>query len=409
MNTYAITATLGSNPNYDIDVTDGVFTISQKAATIVIDNLGKIYGAADPTLTAVVSGTVGSDTLNYTLQRAAGENVNAYAITATLGSNPNYAISVTDGVLTIGQKAATIVIDNLGKTYGAADPTLTAVVSGTVGSDTLNYTLQRAAGENVNTYAITATLGANANYAITVTDGVFTITKQAATIVVDNKGKTYGDADPVFTAVVTGNVNNETIEYTFARAAGENVGSYAIQAVLPVESTVNANYDITVTNGTLAIDPRAASITIDNKTKRSGNADPAFTAIVSGTVNGDALVYSLNREAGAAVGTYTITASIDFTNAVNKNYDITVYDGTLTILRVITSTPTPTATVTPTPTATPTATPSAVIIPEPSVPASGSPSSSSMFIPIVLGGAALLTLLLLIFILAKRRKNEQEE
>ena len=202
-------------------------------------------------------------------------------------------------------------------------------------------------------------------------------------------------------------MNDEALEYTLTRVAGENAGSYAIKAVLPLNSIVNANYDITGTDGALAIAQRAASISIDDKTKTAGNADPAFTAIVSGTVNGDVLTYSLTREAGEAVGTYEIGALIDSANDVNKNYDIAVYNGTLTIRRAATPTATPTATITPAPSVTPGSTPSTTILPEPSVPASGSPSSTS-FLPILLGGAALLTLLLLIFLLAKKRKEQED-
>ncbi len=321
--TYAITAALGSNPNYDITVVDGVLTIDQKAATITIDSKSKTYGDVDPALTAVVTGTIGSEVLDYTLSRAAGEDVGTYAITAALGSNPNYDITVVDSVLTIDQKAATITIDNKSKTYGDVDPALTAVVTGTVGSEVLDYTLSRAAGEDVGTYAITAALGSNPNYDITVVDGVLTIDQKAATITIDSKSKTYGDVDPALTAVVTGTIGSEVLDYTLSRAAGEDVGTYAITAALGS----NPNYDIAVVDGTLTIDQKAATITIDNKSKVFNDADPALTAVVTGTVGSEVLDYTLSRAAGEAVGTYAITATL----GANPNYDITVVDGTLTI------------------------------------------------------------------------------
>ena len=128
----------------------------------------KTYGANDPALTATVEGTVGEETLNYTLARTSGENVGEYDITVTLGENPNYNITATGSKLTIGQKAATITADAKNKTYGTAeDPELTATVEGVVGEETLNYTLTRAEGENAGTYAITVTPGSNPNYAVT--------------------------------------------------------------------------------------------------------------------------------------------------------------------------------------------------------------------------------------------------
>ena len=155
--------------------TNGTFTITKKAATVTADAKTKTYGDTDPALTATVEGLVGSDTLNYTLARAEGEDVGEYAITVTLGSNPNYEVTATNGTFTINKKTVTITADAKSKTYGEADPALTATVEGLVGSDTLNYTLARAEGENVGEYAITVTLGENPNYEVTATNGTFTI------------------------------------------------------------------------------------------------------------------------------------------------------------------------------------------------------------------------------------------
>ena len=256
MGTYAITATLGQNPNYEIAVTDGQLSIAKKPAAIAIDNKSKVYGQGDPALTAVVSGTIGEDALNYTLGRVSGENVGTYAITATLGQNPNYEIAVTDGQLSITKKPAAIAIDNKSKTYGDSDPALTAVVSGTIGEETLQYTLGRVSGENAGTYAIKATLGENPNYEIAVTNGQLTISKKAATVTANDAAKVYGAADPAFTAAVSGTIGSDTIGYTITRTAGENVGTYAI-AITP---GTNPNYDVAVVNGALTITRKAATI-----------------------------------------------------------------------------------------------------------------------------------------------------
>ena len=110
-----------------------MFTINKKSATVVADNLGKTYGESDPELTAAVEGTIAGDVLAYSLSREDGDTVGTYAITVTLGENPNYEVSATNGVFTIGKKSATVVADNLGKTYGAEEPGLTATVEGTGG------------------------------------------------------------------------------------------------------------------------------------------------------------------------------------------------------------------------------------------------------------------------------------
>src|SRR5438067_4208333 len=95
------------------------------------------------------------------------------------------------------------------------------------------------------------------------------------------------DLNPVLTATVTGTVNGDMLDYSLATSAGQysNVGSYAITVTLGS----NGNYSITPANGTLTIDQRAASVTADDKSKTYGHANPALTATVTGTVNGDML------------------------------------------------------------------------------------------------------------------------
>ena len=109
-----------------------------------------------------------------------------------------YDVTYEKGTLEVTKKAVSVSVDpDQGKTYGDADPTLTATADGVVGEDTLNYSLSRAVGENVGEYAVTVTPGENPNYTVTVTNGTFTISKKPASVsVVSGQGKIYGDADP---------------------------------------------------------------------------------------------------------------------------------------------------------------------------------------------------------------------
>ena len=56
-----------------------------------------------------MTGTVNGDTLNYTLATTATQTSfpGTYSITVTLGSNPNYSVTKTDGTLTIGYGTCT--------------------------------------------------------------------------------------------------------------------------------------------------------------------------------------------------------------------------------------------------------------------------------------------------------------
>ncbi len=110
----------------------------------------------------------------------------SYAISLGSGIKAgNYAVSYTSGNLTIGQRPITLAANAVSKTYGNVDPSLSvAITAGSLGSATVSDTLAdvtgtitRAAGENVGSYAISLGAGTKAaNYAISFTPGVLTIT-----------------------------------------------------------------------------------------------------------------------------------------------------------------------------------------------------------------------------------------
>src|SRR5207302_8456950 len=110
---YHITATLSPAAvltNYSITNAGASFTINTRPATVTANNKMKTYGDVNPTLTATVTNVVTGDTLNYTLATSATQcsSVGPYAITVTLGANPNYNVTPTNGTLTIIQKPLTV-------------------------------------------------------------------------------------------------------------------------------------------------------------------------------------------------------------------------------------------------------------------------------------------------------------
>src|SRR5205814_2290171 len=109
---------------------DGTLSVTKKAASVAADPKSKTYGDANPALTATVTGTVNGDSLDYSLATTALQfsGVGSYPITVTLGSNPNYSVTKTDSTLTVDPKAAAVAADPKSKTYGDANPALTATV-----------------------------------------------------------------------------------------------------------------------------------------------------------------------------------------------------------------------------------------------------------------------------------------
>lgn len=180
--------TLGGSAagNYTLTGASGSVTISPKVASVTADAKTKTYGDVNPALTAVTNGAVNGDVINVTIATDATQYsaVGTSNITVTAGSNPNYSVTTTGSTLTINPKAASVTADAKIKTYGSANPSLTATVAGTVNGDLLNYTLATDATQcsSVGVSNITVTLGSNPNYSVSATNSTLTI-NQATTFV----------------------------------------------------------------------------------------------------------------------------------------------------------------------------------------------------------------------------------
>ncbi|NMG68125.1 hypothetical protein GPA19_24655, partial [Azoarcus indigens] len=324
-----------SQNGYDI-IYDGSYTITPKAITVSADAASKTYGDADPTLGWTANGLVGSDTLGGSLSRVAGENAGSYAINQGTLANANYSITFTGNTLTITPKAITVSADAASKTYGDADPTLGWTANGLVGSDTLNGSLSRVAGENAGSYAINQGTLANANYSITFTGNTLTITPKAITVSADAASKTYGDADPTLGWTANGLVGSDTLSGSVSRDAGENAGSYAINQ----GTLANANYSISFTGNTLTITPASLTVTASNASKTydglawSGGNGVSYSGFVNGedaSVLSGALSYGGSGQGAVNAGSYGLSAS----GLTSGNYAISYVDGALTINKAV--------------------------------------------------------------------------
>jgi hypothetical protein len=172
-------------------------------------------------------------------------------------------------------------------------------------------------------------------YTLEFEEGTLTVERRGITITADSgQGKTYGEVDPTLTFTVggLGLVNGDTLSGALARAAGENVGAYAIN-----QGTLDAgdNYTITgFTGADFTISARGLTITADSgQGKTYGEVDPApltFTVGGQGLVGEDSLSGALARAAGENAGTYAINQG---TLDAGDNYEITFVGADFTINR----------------------------------------------------------------------------
>lgn len=287
---YDITVTMNASKNATYTAATltggtGAIEITSVVKTVALgdfksNNFTKVFRGEEP---STISGTVEyvtGDPITLTFTRTAGEDVGTYDLTLNSGYNSNYILSIpannkwftitaVDG-LKVSASAESASITYTGKditiekAYEAASGWSLKIKSGTevVGSialtsfqekftpaksltavektlEGITFTLSTAA-KNVGTYTINVS-GHNSNY-----PGGFVFDGTAPTLTINpvkldsfTKAfeKTYGDSDSALTNSVNG-VNGESVTITFERAAGENVGSYALTKA----TSSSANY-----------------------------------------------------------------------------------------------------------------------------------------------------------------------
>lgn len=338
-------------PNYSFFVSPGTLTITKTKITVTAKDASKTYGGAEPksfeyTITGNITKTEYDKLGPISLSRAEGEDAGEYEISVSVADETeDYIITAVPGKFTITPIKATVVVDDMTKVYGNATKEFTYKVTGLVGEDKLNDLSVECAKcasnnlENVGEYELAATIkeGSNPNYTITTTPGKLTVTPKAATVTVNDAEKTYGDKDPTFTFETEGLVGEgeKLKSEKISRQEGDTVGTYKINVAF--EDGSNPNYKLTITPGTLTINPKAVTLTADDVSKKFGETDPELTYTVDGLVKlgetEDKLAgVKLTREKGENAGTYDITATVDA--KANPNYVVTVADGggTFTII-----------------------------------------------------------------------------
>ena len=191
-----------------------------------------------------------------------------------------------------------------------------------------------------------ASQAGNVNYAAAPdVDRSFSVAKKTLTVTADAKSRAYGATNPSFTATITGFVNGETSAVVSGAAAlstptssTSTVGSYAITAALGTLSA--ANYDFSFSPGTLTLTQAPLTVTADTKSRVYGDADPTFSATITGFVNSEtssvvsgAASFSTTATSTSVVGTYPITPTVGTLTATNYAFT-TFNNGVLTVGQV---------------------------------------------------------------------------
>lgn len=350
--TYPILATYndpaGRIVNYTPVVT-GTLTITQATLTVTPDDISRLYGDPNPVLTGTITGLKAGDkiTAKYSTTALQSSPVGSYPITATLvdpGSRlPNYIVTVNTGTLTVNPAPLTVTAANASRLYGDPNPLFTGTIVGIKNADPITATYSSTADPTsaVGTYAITPALvdpaGKLPNYAVTIVNGVLTINPAPLSVAANNASRVYGNANPVFTGVITGlkNLDPITANFVTTAAIASPVGTYPITFDSFNDPAGKlSNYTVTSTKAaTLTITKAPLTVTGFNGSRIYGDPNPSPT--ISGLKLNDPIVFGYSATSptqSSPIGTYTMIPVL-VSDAQNKlpNYTLSLVNGTMTI------------------------------------------------------------------------------
>ena len=246
--------------------------------------------------------------------------------------------------INVNKASLTATASSTSRVYGASNPVFTIIYTGFVNGDTPGVIdtaptatcaaiVSSSAG---STFPIVPAGGADDNYTFNYVKGALTITKASLTAKADDKSRSYGLANPVFTISYSGFVNGDDPSDITPPAAttqatlASNAGTYPIS----LSGGASSNYDFVFQSGVLAIGKALLTAMADDKSKTYGQANPSLTISYSGFVNGESATQIATPPTPSTAatplsnaGSYPITIS----GGAATNYDFTFVSGTLLV------------------------------------------------------------------------------
>ena len=254
-----IDVTITGKGNYTGTVTR-TYKITPKSVTVTAEDKTKVFGETDPKLTAKVAGTLGNDTVEYTLSRETGEAAGKYEITVKGDKlQGNYSVTYVAGTLTITSQSIDPGTDpekpNPDYTGAKVNSPKDSVYDGkehkwsptvTDKTKTLelgkDYTVEYSTSDFTNVGTIEVTITGIGNYSGTVKRS-YKVTPKEYTVTTDSATKTYSGTALTAGGKVEGIVSGETVEFTTTGSQTE-VGTSKNTYELVWKSAKATNYTL---------------------------------------------------------------------------------------------------------------------------------------------------------------------
>jgi len=359
--TAVITASQAGNANYN-EATDvpQTFIVSKANLSAKAENLSRTYGESNPQLIITYTGFCAGDDLQALDAKPSAStladqssNTGEYTISLSGGNDNNYALVLTDGVLTVKKAELIVTAEDKNKVYGDPNPSFTLSYSGFKNGDTYGGINSKpvvnspvSSESNAGNYPLIVSGGIDNNYYFSYVDGEITVDKKTLNVTAENHQKIYGEENPSLTVSYNGFVEGEDDAEldqlpacTTTASAGSDAGSY----VITPSGGSDSNYGIVYNDGNLTINRKSLEVKANNAEKTYGDVNPEFLLQFEGFVNGDGVGDIDTIPVGNSVANQSSDAgpySIYAVGGNDNNYAFSYQDGILTVnKREITITP----------------------------------------------------------------------
>jgi len=325
--------------------------VNKANLTVSAENKERYYGDANPALTYTFTGFVNGDSRvdlqtlpNIACPATPISFVGNYPITVSGAVDNNYNFIYQQAQLTINKAVLTVKPNDASRKYGDNNPTFVLGYSGFKNNETESILTEKPvaitnakATSDVGVYDILVSGGSAINYDFSYLSGKLTIDKALLNVIVDNKQREYGDANPQFTYSFTGFKNSDTQNdidalpaVSCAASLSSPVGAYDITA----QTASAKNYEFTYFKGTLAITKAPLTITVEDAQRKQGEGNPLFTLLFSGFKNNEnEAVLDVFPDIYCAANIYSAVGFYDIvlSGGSDNNYNYILVNGKLEV------------------------------------------------------------------------------
>jgi subtilisin family serine protease len=347
--------------NYAIAWLPGTLTVEPATLVVSADDVDRPYGDLEATLTYTTTGfkngeddSVVAGSASCWTAATAASPAGSYEIDCDLSelSADDYVfVKGPAGTLTISKVSLSVAVADAERAYGATNPEFVVEFSGFVAGEDENVVTGAAVcstdalpSSPAREYEIECSLGSMAsdNYDLgTIASGALAVTPAELTIKAQDKGRLYGQPDPVFTVSYSGFVLDEDDEVLLGELACATDATSASPAgfyTIECSGLSSGNYRIEWLGGVLTIAANSLTVRPVDVARPYGDPNPAFTLQYDGFIGGDdesmldgEVICSTSAAESSPVGDYEIDCA-DST-LISSDYAINYEPGTLSVTR----------------------------------------------------------------------------